>query len=367
MQPHLEGPRPARLDERTAVLDLVNYVFRTSVGREPTIETDWPHVYAPDNLHNVFVIASGERLVASAGLWCNDIRLGDITLRVGGINCVGTLPAYRRLGLGERLMRAAQARMVDLGCHVGLLSTDIANWYRAFGWERAGIVHTYRFDRANIGLLPLLPETVHCRPAGDDELPRLVDLHNSGALGAVRTPALWRLLLSRKPSSIFVAERDHAPSAYVLLHDNQIIDWAGSAADVAGLARACFDRLDDPSLSTSGRAGDGHALSRQQLTVVTPAVGHPLTALLAQLGIPVQVDYAGMLYLAAPGAILRAFGHHAIQVQEDTASFTLWRGREHTELNRNQLAKLFFGPERVIHFAEDVFPLPFWQWRLERV
>lgn len=183
----------------------------------------------------------------------------------------------------------------------------------------------------------------------------------------MRTSAPLRLFLARRPTRILLAEEDGRPSAYVLLRDDQIIDWAGSAADVAGLVRACFDRLDDPALSTSARAADGRALGSQQLSVVTPAVGHPLTALLTQLGIPVQVDYAGMLYLIAPGAILRAFGHHAIQVQEDHGSFTLSRGRERTQLSRNQLAKLFFGPERVAGFAEDIFPLTFWQWRLERV
>jgi predicted acetyltransferase len=313
------------------------------------------------------------RIVASTAVWPNDIRLGDAVLRVGGINLVGTLPAYRRQGVGERLMQAAQVRMAELGCHVGLLSTDIANWYRAFGWERAGIVHTYRFDRANIGLLPLLPDTVQCRAvdnagdADDEVIPALCALHNADCLGAIRTPALLRTLLARKPSRTFFAAREGKPSAYVLLRDTQVFDWAGSAADIAGLVRAAFDLLDDRTLSTSTRAADGRALSSQRITVTAPAVGHPLTALLTQARIPVQVDYAGMLYVVAPGATLRAFGRDSIQVREDRAIFTLDNGHSRALLNRNQLAKLFFGPERVSEFAEDIFPLPFWQWGLEKV
>lgn len=367
MQPHLEGPRPARPHERAAILEMTNEIFRISLGRAPTIATDWPHVYEPSNLENVLVMSEQGRIVASTAVWPNDIRLGDVVLRVGGINLVGTLPAYRRQGLGERLMQAAQTRMADLGCHVGLLSTDIANWYRVFGWERAGVVHTYRFDRANIGLLPPLPDSVDWRAATDDDIPAICDLHNAACLGAIRTHALLRTLLARKPSRLLVAEREGRPSAYVALRDNQIFDWAGSAADSAGLVRAAFDLLDDSTLSTSGRAADGHALSRQQITVVAPAVGHPLVALFTHLRIPVQVDYAGMLYVVAPGAILHAFGQHAIQVHERDGAFTLTRAHASIVLNRNQLAKLFFGPERICDFAEELFPLPFWQWGLEKV
>ena len=51
-----EGPRPARLEERDDLIAMINYVFRVSVGREPTIGTDWSHVYAPANLANVSVV-----------------------------------------------------------------------------------------------------------------------------------------------------------------------------------------------------------------------------------------------------------------------------------------------------------------------
>ncbi len=366
MQPQLEGPRPARPGERTAVLELVNSVFRTAAGKEPTIESDWPHVYDTGNLENVLVIADQGRLVASTGVWPNDIRLGNVTLRAGGINCVGTLPEYRRLGLGGRLMQAAQAHMAHLGCHVGLLSTDIFNWYRAFGWERAGIVHTYRFDRANIGLLPCLPAAVRQRSAGEDEAALLCDLHNAGCLGGIRTPSLMRRLLVRRPFRAFVAERNGRPSAYVLLRDDRVFEWGGDAAEVAGLIRACFEAADNPTASTSTRAVDGQA-HNFQLRVVAPAAGHPLTSLLAQTRVPLQVDYAGMLYVVDPAALLAAFGCDSIQVRADGDLFEIAAEDGRARLSRSQLAKLFFGPEQVTPLGQNVSPLPFWQWELERV
>lgn len=371
MSPHLEWPRPARLHERDAILDLTNYIFRTSHGREPTVATDYPHVYDPDNLENVFVVADEGRLVASTALWPNEVRIGDIVLRVGGINLVGTLPDYRRLGLGERLMQAAQARMADLGCHIGLLSTDIANWYRRFGWERAGVTHTYRFDRVSIDLLPPLSDTVSWRVAGDEAVSDLCNLRNADGLGAMRAPALLRTFLARRPTRIVVAERDGKPSAYVLVRDEQIIDWAGNAEDIAGLIRVSYGLLDDPPVSTSERSPEGQALGSRQLPVTTPAGGHPLIDLFTQMRVPVNVDYLGMIYLVAPDEILRAFGHEDIQIHSqvhgEQETFTLTVGEESTTLTRSQLTKLFFGPECVSRFGEEVFPFPFWQWRLERV
>ncbi len=371
MSPHLDGPRPARLDELDALLDLTNLIFRTSHGLAPTVATDYPQIYTPDNLENVYVVADKGRLVASTALWPNEVQLGDSTLRVGGINLVGTLPDYRRLGLGERLMRATQARMVELGCHVGLLSTDIATWYRRFGWERAGITQIFRFDRVNIDLLPPLPDTVSWREAGDDVAPALCDLRNADRLGAMRTSALLRKLLARKPTRIIVAERDDRLSAYVLVRDEQVIDWAGDAAEIAGLIRVGFSLLDDPSARASERSPEGRALGSRQLPVATPAAGHPLIDLFTQLRVPANRDYLGMIYLVAPNEILRAFGHTHIHVHsqghEAAETFTLDDGHARVTLSRSHLTKLLFGPERVSDFGEDLFPFPFWQWRLERV
>ena len=58
----LEGPRPARKDERDALLETVNYIFRISKDRAPSIATDYPHVYEPNNLSNISIIKSDEKI-----------------------------------------------------------------------------------------------------------------------------------------------------------------------------------------------------------------------------------------------------------------------------------------------------------------
>ena len=47
------------------------------------------------------------KIVSSAGVWPCDIRVGQTSLRVGGVNAAGTLPTSRKNGLDTKVMAAA--------------------------------------------------------------------------------------------------------------------------------------------------------------------------------------------------------------------------------------------------------------------
>ena len=81
----IDGPRACRSDELEELLELVNFVFRTSHGRAPTIATDYPHIYRESNLENLSVIGIDGALRACLGVWPMEIAAGDISLQtVGG-------------------------------------------------------------------------------------------------------------------------------------------------------------------------------------------------------------------------------------------------------------------------------------------
>lgn len=395
--PPWEGPRPARVEERDTLLAMINYVFRVSRGLAPTIARDWHHVYLPENLANVMVMCDPTRdaaaqpesasvaghLVASTGVWVSDVVMGDHTLRVGGINCVGTLPEYRRHGLGAQVMAAAHQTMHDLGCHVGLLSTGINNWYRRLGWESAGVACGYTLNRGNIGLLPEMRPGLRARWVAladgvDDGLAaEVVRLHAAARLGARRNVrAFQQLVRARQVERLYWAEEAGQPVAYLLTRPGVIMEWAGAAVDVLGLARAAFAMLDDPHLSTSQRGADGNVPSLHTLTLETPAPEtrgqHPLPTWLEARGFPVTREYLGMLYVVDPQGILDAFGLDDVELVpeqngEGHARFVVRVRGTTLTLDRRQLAKLFFGPERVLAGESGPFPLSCWQWPLEMV
>ena len=360
----LEGPRPARKDERDALLETVNYIFRISKDRPPSIATDYPHVYAPDNLSNISIIKSGEKIISSVAVWPCDILVGDARLRVGGINAVGTLPEFRKRGLGSRVMEAAHQRLRDLNCHVGLLSTGIHDWYRGLGWESAGTQRTYRLDRSNIGLLPSLATGIAMHAADQDAHEDILALHHAARLGARRTAHHFGQVLStKKVSGGVVARKDARVVAYLLSSGHDIVEWGGPAEIVAGLVQAWFQRLDDPNASTSDREND-------LLTgIALHAFGAPcpLLSLLDTLRIPYALNHLGMMRIVDPQGILQAFGCTDITLSQHGETFDLKSGDQSDTRTRSELAKLYFGPERISNFADHILPFPFWQWGLERV
>lgn len=378
----LDGPRPARLEEREDLIGMVNLIFRIAAGREPTIGRDWPHVYTPSNLENVMVVSDpsqGGKVVASTGVWASETRVGDAILRVGGINCVGTLQEYRRHGLGSQVMQAAQARMSELDCHAGLLVTGIMNWYRKLGWEEAGGVRSYRLNRGNIGLLPPLATGIRCRfatvnetvneEAEEDEVAaQVVRLRNQDRLGATRTLEGFRqLYAARRSPQIVLAESEGVAIAYILVRENLVLEWGGNAQSIAALVRIYFETLDDPETSTSQRNEAGRPAALQNLTLMTPTWQHPLLTLLDAVRLPYATEYLGMLFVVDPRRILDAYALSSVKVERVGNEFVLEYKGERAQFTRNQLAKLFFGPERISNFATDLFPLPFWQWILEKV
>ncbi len=392
--PTYEGPRPARLDERETLLAMINFIFRMDQGRAPTIATDWAHVYAPENLANVMVICDPQReaaaqprsasvtgtLVASTGVWVSEVAVGGHVLRVGGINCVGTLPEYRRDGLGSQVMEAAQQQMRALGCQVGLLSTGITNWYRRLGWESAGRFCNYAVNRGNLALLPELRAGLRVRvvDVGDGldaaVAAAVVRLRAQAQLGAARTVAgLQQLVMARAVERVVVAEDAGEAVAYVMVRGHTVIEWAGDPLHVLGLMRATFTLLDDPALSTSQRGQDGAAPSLRTLTVQSP--GPELAAVATWLdarGFLCRAEYLGMLYVVDPQGVLDAFGLADVELttqvtEEGAQHFTVRVGKARVTVDRGQLVKLLFGPERLLDEAQSPFPLPCWQWPLEMV
>lgn len=365
----LDGPRPGRPEDYDAIVESLNAIFRTAAGRAPTIAVDWPHVYDRANLHNARIVTAGERVAASAAIWPNDVLMGEIRLRVGGVNCVGVLPEYRKHGLGRQVMQAIQARLRELGCHVGLLVTDIDNWYRALGWERAGMRRLYRIDRGNVGLLPDLPEGVRLRQGSEADLPAVLQIYARARLGGLRTLDTTRCILTspQKAAAIYLAEQGEHRRGYIMMRDKRIVEWGGEAEVIGGLIRTLFYELDNQDISSSERDANFRAVRMQSITVLTPCQGHLFIDVMDLLGIPYLLDYAGMMYLVDPPAILAAVGADGVQMREQDGWFIAeWEGMQHP-FSRNGLTKLFFGPEHTSITAPDVFPLPFWQWPLEGV
>ena len=106
------------------------------------VDDGWPELYTEDT--RVYCAYDGDRLAS----FCMLEEMGEYDgLRVAGPGCVGTLPEYRRRGIGLKLVQNATAILKAEGYDLSYIHyTGFGPWYARLGyqtivrWNREGIV-----------------------------------------------------------------------------------------------------------------------------------------------------------------------------------------------------------------------------------
>ena len=365
-----EGPGPCKPYDLPAALDLVNLVLRTlnvpagTPPREPSIGTDYAHVYHPGNLDNIRVVHFNGRVVSSVAIYPTQVRTPLGMIRVGGINGFVTHPDHRRRGIGEAVLLDAHAKMASDGHHAALLGTRIQDYYRKYGWETAGQQREFTFDRGNVGLLP----DASAYDVSSDWLPireQVHALYAAKAQGAIRDLDRFTYLASRKFGQVMVARRSNRVVAYAGVTDTAVREFGGAPADVLALLRHVFSEIDDPSVPTSERPPGQRATV--EMTVTTPSAADAVAERLLDLGIPGSLEYMGMLLVLDGSGLLETLGVPVVVEVTDEADRTLTSDAERATLSTREFVKLIFGPERIADVGRNAFPIPFYQWPADRV
>jgi len=368
----IDGPRGCQEHELAPTVDLLNLVMRRAVGLPPTIGSDYPHVYCAGNRENMRIIKMGGRVVSHAALFLTENKVGSRSLRVAGLGCMVTHPDYRHRGLGSAVVEDFVRRMTELEADVGWLGTDIPDWYRRLGWEKAGREHIYKLDRGNADLLPTV-EGYEVRQDYQSYLEQMLTLHQEHPFGTNRSLGLFKLLLDRPDTDrwpqlkTYLATRQEQLGAYVVVSGKEVVEHAGRPEVVAGLVREVFRREDETVVSTSERDDTGAPVLDASLLVHTPAADDGLSGVLAGIGIPRSESYVGLLRIPDLARLLNKLGLDEIEVRRHEDGVVLTRGGESCTLSPRQQVKLVFGPERVTDFAADLFPVPFYHWPLDYI
>ena len=176
------------------------------------------------------VVVDGDRVVSTALLLDETLRVGDVTLSAGQVELVATQPAYEGRGLVRALMHWAHTRSHARG-HVLQVMIGIPYFYRLFGYE-------YAIDMPAARKLADPPVAGHgFRRAAADDIPVLTALQDAAQRTAdVAMPhpaARWRWLLQHESSSTWVVERDGVvvASARVRAADDDVLVAEAAAVD----------------------------------------------------------------------------------------------------------------------------------------
>lgn len=329
------------------------------------------------------VVVDGDRVVSTALLLDETLRLADVVLPAGQVELVATHREYEGRGLVRALMGWAHERSEAQG-HVLQAMIGIAYFYRLFGYE-------YAIDIPRARQLADPPDDVRSdlaatlRRAEPRDIPALTALQD-GVQRAVdvampHPPARWRWLLQHDASTTWVLERDGAvvasartrpPGDGVLVAEAAAVD----GPDSDELLRALI-REHGPALTIVHRPGTTTAeawgarlgpaeTAAEQYYLRLPAPEHVLDALRPVLHrrlVDAGVDRVGQ------DVVLSTFGrHYRMPVTADGLGPVVVGGPMQSPgaaggagVAPDYLGALLFGPhgmEGLAQLRADVYPGP---------
>ena len=95
------------------------------------VDDDWVQYYQKDD--RVFCAFDGDKVVSFCILdGCGEYQ----GLKIGAPGCVGTIPAYRKQGIGLRMVQLATAQLKADGYDLSYIHyTAVGHWYARLGYE----------------------------------------------------------------------------------------------------------------------------------------------------------------------------------------------------------------------------------------
>lgn len=151
------------------------------------------------------VVVDGDRVVSTATLLDEEVRVGGIQLPAGQVELVATDRAYEGRGLVRALMRWAHDRSAARG-HVLQVMIGIPYFYRLFGYEYAIDIPPALTVRS----LPPGEGTPVLRSARPADIPAMAALQDTAQnrfdVSMPHSAACWRWLLAHEASASWVLE-----------------------------------------------------------------------------------------------------------------------------------------------------------------
>ncbi|MCR5343656.1 MAG: GNAT family N-acetyltransferase [Butyrivibrio sp.] len=121
--------------------------FDTFLEAVRSVDDSWADIYKP--MDRIFCAFDGERIASFCMIEdMNPYSESGISYKIGGPGCVGTVPEYRKRGIGLVMINKATQILKDLGYDISYVHyTGVAHWYAALGyktvlsWRSTGVIH----------------------------------------------------------------------------------------------------------------------------------------------------------------------------------------------------------------------------------
>jgi len=265
---------PGTAADHYSVLDLLQNVFQAPSSGDFQTQLEEPF-YEPNQR---LVVRHGARVVSHVRMCQREMRFGSFVVPVTSLTELATAAPWRKQGLASALLAEAERHMVDDGSLIGLVRTDVPEFFVRRGWTLGGshswseasareILAQLSAARAPVAVIPELQESVTRAPQLSTRIWRHVERsalerlyavntqHSFGPL--VRSHDYWSWLISRRAyDAIYVTvqgpdrrELDDRPIvAYAVLRGSRVVELFGSPdcphAATHLLARICGEAIE---------------------------------------------------------------------------------------------------------------------------
>jgi GNAT superfamily N-acetyltransferase len=366
-------PRACRIEERDALLALVNRVF----AEGGDMGAAFPLLFGPDNLEGLRVVPGEQGPVAHVGVCIRPAVILGVRLKVASIGAVCTDPDHRGRGHASALMADARRYARENGASLMLISGG-RGLYRRLGYGDAGCFDRYQLQASQLSG----PESsgVELADYREEDLPAIAALQQAEPARFIRSASDWQRLLKAEvlmcdASDLLVIRLEGRIIAYVGVQrpspgdsgargNVRIGELAGSRSGIAAALPALLDRYAVPVVNLWVQRTDVEmALQSQRYGWTAQPQTFPGT-----VGV---VDPPTLIDTLMPLLVERAAEAAELKVTATEAGATFTLGAEHVSIPApGPLAALLFGGKTAAagselqqagalgHLRNALFPIP---------
>jgi predicted N-acetyltransferase YhbS len=359
----MEGPRSPRETEFPHVLDFLNSTLRSQAAW--SIAAEYPTALTPQNIHNIRIIADGDRVLSHGVLKPLIIKTPHAILKVGAIGSIVTDESHRGQGLSTQIINDCLQSASTQQCDIAILWTDLFDFYRKMGFELAGSEISFviedNFSVPQIEGLKFISDA----KVSAEAIHRLYSTHT---VSSVRTLEETRKFMSIPQTKIYTAwESSGQLAAYAI--EGKGIDLGGYIHEWGGSTSKLL------ALLSHIRREKGQAF-----TIICPRHATNLIQQLQSKPVTMNKGYLGMIKIIhfeqLSAKIKRAFraeGVADIVLEKHPDHYVFGVGGElFTLREESDLIRLLFGPldyktlglfkEETCDKLEKILPLNMWIW-----
>ncbi|MGB9681774.1 MAG: GNAT family N-acetyltransferase [bacterium] len=236
----MEGPRGARREELSEIIDLSNRVFRTEVTGD--MKKEFPLLFSPENCENLRIIKEDGKVVSLVGILFTDLVILGNRIKASLIGSVATDPDYRGKGFATTLMQDSIVRSLQEGVDLMLISGG-RGLYRRLGAVQAGLYQTFFIPKAKLSYSDLTVRRIR-----EEDIPKVLYLM---ALEPVRFERsydeLKKLISTRmvvnEPGEVLVVERKDTIISYFAIQIQSRFGKSIHIKEIGGSREAIVDAL----------------------------------------------------------------------------------------------------------------------------